>query len=33
VEGDPSWVAEDLRLRQPCEEKLEALRRALAGKH
>ncbi len=29
--GDPSWEAEDRELRRPCEERLEALRAALAG--
>lgn len=31
LEGDPVWEAEDRRLRQPCEERVETLRKALAG--
>lgn len=30
VEGDASWQEEDRRLRQPCEEKLEDLRKAIS---
>lgn len=31
IEGDPQWIAMTRNLMRPCEERLEALRRALAA--